>query len=83
MRLMSGSLYYKIQCPTVAADVLIPFESRLDDGNWHTVSVSILGITICCHTCTHTSAQCPPQHPKDQQACMYQNTTQGKGKLSI
>ncbi|PVD21474.1 hypothetical protein C0Q70_19647 [Pomacea canaliculata] len=39
MRLMSGSLYYKIQCPTVAADVLIPFESRLDDGNWHTVSI--------------------------------------------
>lgn len=38
LRLAAGALYYKIQCPTVSADVLIP-TSRLDDGQWHSVSL--------------------------------------------
>nr|KAG5707877.1 hypothetical protein BaRGS_031608 [Batillaria attramentaria] len=40
LRLVAGALYYKIQCPTVSADVLIPlYTSPLNDGQWHSVSL--------------------------------------------
>ena len=40
LRLVGGELYYKIQCPTVSADLLFPHRGKLNDGRWHSVLVS-------------------------------------------
>uniref|UniRef100_A0A0B7AR34 Laminin G domain-containing protein n=1 Tax=Arion vulgaris TaxID=1028688 RepID=A0A0B7AR34_9EUPU len=41
--LSGGDLIYKVQCPTLHADILLPTinGSRLNDGEWHRISYSI------------------------------------------
>ncbi|CAG5133787.1 unnamed protein product, partial [Candidula unifasciata] len=41
--LNGGDLIYKIQCPSLHADILLPTKnnSRLNDGTWHKIAYSI------------------------------------------